>query len=118
MSRLIRKSNGAVLAEKIFVCETERDRTVGLLNHDRLADGEGMYFPRTRLIHTIGMKFAIDLVYLDEEMTVVKIVERMAPWRLSACLSADSVLELSSGAAKTLGISRGDKLDITSGEAS
>lgn len=84
----------------------------GLLDRTSLAEGEGMWFPRCRLIHTFGMKFPIDLVYLDERHQVCKVVEGLRPGRLSACLAADSVIELDFGAAEALGLCRGTKLKI------
>lgn len=54
------------------------------------------------------MRFAIDAVYFDSSMTIVKIVSRLHPWiGLSACLKASSVLEMKAGEAERLGLAIG-----------
>ena len=108
----IRKSDGATVIPALHVPSGARERTRGLLGRRGLADGEGMWFPKCRLIHTFGMKFPIDLVYLTKDNEVCKVVEGMRPGRLSACLAADSVIELKSGAANELGLGRGTRLQI------
>ena len=111
-ARAVREPDGATVIEPLHVCRAARERMRGLLDREALDDREGMWFPACRLIHTFGMKFAIDLVYLDEGGTVRKVVERLAPARLSACLGAESVIELKSGAARSLGLRRGITLKI------
>ncbi len=112
IARAIVEQNGVTVVERLHVARGARERTRGLLSHDSLPDGEGMWFPACRLIHTFGMKFSIDLVYLNEQLEICKIVEDMRPGRLSACLAAESVIELISGAAKKLGLSKGIRLKI------
>jgi hypothetical protein len=58
------------------------------------------------------MKFAIDLVYLDRKKKVRKIRKKMVPWRMSACLSAHSVLELPVGVIEASRTERGDQLEF------
>ena len=80
-------------------------RLVGLLGHSSLPDTESMLFEPGGGIHTIGMRFSIDVVYLDKDNTVLGIVEDMKPWRFSfAPKGTKAVLELSSGNAKRTGI--------------
>lgn len=112
MARAVLEHEERTVIERLHVARSWRERRRGLLDRDSLADDEGMWFPACRLIHTFGMKFAIDLVYLDERFEVCKIVEQLRPARLSACLAAESVIELSCGAARKLGLSRGDRLKI------
>ena len=64
-------------------------------------------------VHTIGMRFAIDILYLDRQYRVLKVRSRVKPWRLSFCLPARSVLELPSGVTEQSGTKVGDQLDIT-----
>ena len=111
-ARAVREPDGTVVIDPLHVCRTPRERMRGLLGRESLADTEGAWFPTCRLIHTFGMNFAIDAVYLDERLEVCKIVEGLRPSRLSACLAADSVIELKFGAAKALGLSRGTKLKV------
>jgi len=64
------------------------------------------------------MRFAIDLIYLDRDKVVLKIRHGVSPWRISACLSAHSVLELASGSVCRTGTSLGDILEFIPAEPS
>lgn len=88
-------------------------RLVGLLAHGSLGDNEGMFFCPGGSIHTIGMRFSIDVIYLDNDGKVLKIEPEMRPFRLSfAPKGTRSVLELSSGNAKRTGIYLEDTLEF------
>lgn len=88
-------------------------RLVGLLAHSSLGDNEAMYFCPGGSIHTIGMRFPIDVVYLDQSKKVLKIESTMKPFRLSfAPKGTCSVLELSAGNAKRTGINLEDTLEF------
>jgi hypothetical protein len=56
------------------------------------------------------MKFPIDVIYLDRKKRVRKVTRNLAPWRLSACLTAHSVLELPAGKADETQTQPGDLL--------
>lgn len=107
-----REPDGTVIIDPLHVCRTAPERMRGLLGRDAIGDSEGMWFPRCRLIHTFGMRFPIDLVYLSRTHEVRKIVEGLRPRRLSTCPLAHSVIELKSGAARQLGLRRGVRLRI------
>ena len=84
---------------------------VGLLGHARLADGEALIFPECHSIHTVGMRFAIDVVFVDRQWTVVELREALAPGRLIAPVwSAWGVIEAASGASQRCGLRIGDTL--------
>ena len=111
-ARAVHHSDQTVVIEPLHVARRFDERTRGLLDRTALADAEGLWLPRCRLVHTFGMKFPIDLVYLTESGEICKVVEGLRPARLSACLGAASVIELKSGAARTLGLTRGIRLQI------
>jgi uncharacterized membrane protein (UPF0127 family) len=73
-----------------------------------------MWIVPCEAVHTVGMRFAIDLVYLDRNHVVLKTRHGVTPWRISACLSAHSVLELASGSVRRTGTQPGDRLEFTS----
>ncbi len=104
--------DGGTVIDPLHIPDGARERMRGLLDYDGLDECEGMWFPSCRLIHTFGMKFTIDLVYLTSRMEVCKVVSPLRPARLSACLAADSVIELGFGAAQRLGLRRGVKVRI------
>ena len=68
-----------------------------------------------RRIHTIGMRYAIDAVYLDRQGRVLRIDEALRPGKVWAQQrGARHVLELPAGGAKRCGISAGDMLEVVS----
>jgi uncharacterized protein len=83
-----------------------------LLKHTELRPGEGLWISPCEAVHTIGMKFPIDVVYLSKRHKILKIRKAMPVWRMSACLRAHSVLELPSGTCDQTGTTPGDELDF------
>ncbi|MGA3095197.1 MAG: DUF192 domain-containing protein [Bryobacteraceae bacterium] len=101
-----------VLADRAEKADTSAKRRVGLLRHKSLAPGEGLWIVPCESVHTFFMKFPIDLVYLDKRLRVRKVRRAVPAWRLSACLTAHSVLELPAGSAAETGTVAGDELSI------
>jgi len=106
------QSRGSVLGHAVDVADTSSKRRVGLLKHERLEGGTGLWIVPCESVHTFFMKFPIDLVYLDRRRKVRKVRNAVPPWRLSACLAAHSVLELPAGTAAETGTRVGDELII------
>ena len=100
------------LGETIEVADTSEKRRVGLLKHTCLEPGSGLWIVPCESVHTFFMKFAIDLVYIDKKQKVRKARKAVPPWRLSACLSAHSILELPAGTIERTGTQAGDELKI------
>jgi len=96
----------------IEIADKGQRRRKGLLGRSGLASGEGLWIVPCEAVHTFGMRFAIDLVYLDRKNRVVKTRSHVGPGRLSACLSAHSVVELPSGTVQSKAIERGDLLEL------
>jgi uncharacterized membrane protein (UPF0127 family) len=102
-----------VVASRAKVASQGATRRKGLLGRKGLESGEGLWILPCEAVHTFGMKFAIDLVYLDRKHRVKKVLNAVPAWRLSACLSAHSVLELPAGTVRTTQTRRGDQLEIS-----
>jgi uncharacterized membrane protein (UPF0127 family) len=113
VSNLTRRT---LLASSVEVASSSRERRKGLLGRDNLASREGLWIVPCESIHTFFMKFSIDLVYLDRSMRVKKVRSDVPPWRLSACLTAYSVIELAAGSIKTSQTSPGDQLEFVAVE--
>ena len=94
----------------VDVADTSAKRRTGLLKHDRLEPGDGLWILPCESVHTFFMKFPIDLVYVDRMRRVRKVRSRVPAWRLSACLFAHSVVELPAGTAEQSGTKVGDQL--------
>jgi uncharacterized membrane protein (UPF0127 family) len=101
-----------LLAHAAEVADTSAKRRTGLLKHEKLESGEGLWIVPCESVHTFFMKFPIDLLYLDRHHKVRKARSAVRPWRLSACLLAHSVLELPAGTVKQSGTQAGDELVI------
>ena len=100
------------LADCVEVADNGAARRKGLLGRDGLPGGEGIWIVPCESVHTFWMKFPIDLVYLDRAKKVKKVKSGVPPWRLSACLSAHSVLEFASGTVKRTETRPGDRLEF------
>ncbi len=101
-----------VLAHCVEVADRSATRRKGLLGRDSLPAGEGIWIVPCESVHTFGMNFPIDLIYLDRNRRVKKVRSRVPAWRISACLSAHSVIELASGTVELTQTQRGDKLEF------
>ena len=113
MKILVRnRTRQTVLADAAEIADSSAKRRTGLLKHERLAPGEGLWIVPCESVHTFFMKFPIDLVYLDKQRKILKVRSAVPPWRLSLCLSAHSVLELPAGRAAETGTAVGDELSI------
>ena len=100
------------IGDEIWTAETSAQRRTGLLKHDRLEEGAGLWIIPCEAVHTFFMKFAIDLIYLDRQRRVRGLVRALAPWRLSMCLPAHSVIELPPGTIERTGTQKGDQLEL------
>ncbi|MGH9102082.1 MAG: DUF192 domain-containing protein [Acidimicrobiales bacterium] len=101
--------DGEVLAT-LQVAETLGQRVRGLLGRDGI---EGALLLRpARSVHTLGMRFAIDVAYCDADMVVVCTVP-MAPWRMGRPrLRVRCVLEARAGAFEQWRLRPGDRLEV------
>jgi len=108
--RVWNRTRDTVLGEAVDVADTSDKRRTGLLKHEGLGPGEGLWILPCESVHTFFMKFAIDLIYVDKRRRVRKVRSRVPAWRLSACLFAHSVVELPAGTAERTGTRVGDQL--------
>jgi len=107
------------LATSLAVADTHWTRLRGLLGlqSNDFPSGHGLWIVPCSGIHTLGMGFPIDVLYLDRSFTVVDIREAVQPWRFAPIRSkARSVLELPSLTAAQTKTLVGDRIDITTGK--
>jgi uncharacterized membrane protein (UPF0127 family) len=90
-------TRGTILATRIKVAATSLERRQGLLKSERLQSGDGLWIAPCEAIHTIGMRWPIDVVFLDGGYRIRKIARELAPWRMAVCFTGSSVLELPVG---------------------
>jgi uncharacterized membrane protein (UPF0127 family) len=90
-------------------------RMVGLLGRKRLPDGEALILRPCSSIHTLFMRFPIDIVYVDKEARVLKVVPSLKPFRFSGTLrSGHCTIELPVGTIARSNTDPGDQLTISS----
>src|SRR5258708_30366928 len=111
--KVLNLTRQTVLADCVEVADRGATRRKGLLGRSGLPAGEGLWIVPCESVHTFGMKFPIDLVYLDRKKKVKQVRSGVPPWRLSACLSAHSVLELASGTVRITQTRPGDTLEFS-----
>jgi uncharacterized protein len=102
---------GAVIADRVSVAATRAARRTGLLQRDTFEPGEALWIVPSRGVHTIGMRFAIDLVALDERGVVIDRVKALQPWRIRLPRRGTAgVLELPVGALDRSGTALGHRI--------
>ena len=85
-----------------------RARLLGLVGLGALDPAHGLWLPRTRSVHTGGMRLALDLLWLDHDGTVVRRDDGVGPGRLRGCRGAVSVVEVPAGAGARWAAALGD----------
>jgi hypothetical protein len=113
-SRLVvrNETRRVTVADSAQVANTSQRRRKGLLGVPTLEAGEGLWISPCESVHTCGMRFPIDLIYLDRKRRVRKIRASVVPWRISMCLLAHSVLELPAGTIDRTQTRPGDQLEF------
>ena len=95
------------------VADTFYTRLIGLLRDRTLEYGDGLWIKPCNSIHSIGMHFVFDAVFLDKDLKVVHLVRDMKPWRISKMVfAAKSVLEVPAGHILQTGTEIGDQFEM------
>ena len=106
----LRREDGRVVAESVIVADSTMRRLRGLLGKGDLPSGQGILLRPAWSIHTAFMRFPIDVVFLDADQVVVKIVPRLAAFKTASCRGAREVIELRAGECDRRGLSLGDRV--------
>jgi uncharacterized protein len=109
--RLVNRTRGALLADRVEVAAAIAERLRGLLGRTELPRGSALAIAPCAAIHTFFMKFAIDAVFLDRSGRVVRALPGLPPWRATRFhLRAAQVVELPAGTLARTGTREGDQL--------
>lgn len=114
---LVNAQTGTLIASSVEVARTSAARRRGLLGRDGLPHGSALAISRCNAIHTIGMRFAIDVVFVDSEGCVRKIVCGLPPWRIAISPPARVVIEFGAGELQPYGLHVGDRLALSPSRA-
>jgi hypothetical protein len=107
---LNRTRGDSVVCDRTEVADTIWRRMRGLLGRASLPAGSGMLFRGESSIHSAFMRFEFDAVFMDRELRVVGLAERIPPWRARAAKGARNILELAAGEISRTGVTIGDQL--------
>jgi uncharacterized protein len=101
-------TRNSVLADRAVLAGDSKARRTGLLKRDALPEGEGLIIAPCECVHTFGMRFPIDVVFVSKKRTVLKTVSSMAKRRIAMSVLADLTVELPAGTVARTGTAAGD----------
>jgi uncharacterized protein len=117
---VLNRTRRQYLATRLAVADTHWLRFCGLMGkpQNEFGDGNGLWITPCRGVHTWGMRFPIDVAYLDPDQVVVHVETGMRPWRFAPIrFQAASVLELPEHTLEATGTTIGDELEIHSNQS-
>ena len=100
----------SAVALEVDVAATRATRRRGLLGRESVGATEGLLLTPCKAVHTVGMRFPIDVIFIDRDGRAVRIVPALAPWRIAMSTRAKAVIELAVGTAAAADIQIGDML--------
>jgi uncharacterized protein len=89
-------------AIELYVAGSFLERLRGLLGTKTLEAYTGLLLADCNAVHMFFMRYALDIVYVDADFRIVKIVEDLHPWQISGCCKAKHTIELPAGTVKGL----------------
>lgn len=111
--RLRNLTTGKIVAANVVRGDTSWVRLRGFLFRDAVSPDEGIWFPNCSVIHMVGMRVPLDVIFLDEHGCVVNLRPQVARGRLVVgCRKAHSVVELGAGALERSDVLIGDCLSL------
>ena len=110
--QLINERTRTVLARDVELADSRKARRRGLLGRDRLEPDAALMLVPCAAVHTAFMRFSIDVLFLDRDGRVVKMVSGLRPWRVAACVRARSIVELPTGCIARCGVVLGDHVYV------
>jgi hypothetical protein len=112
------RTRNTYLATHLAVAGTHWSRLLGLMGKEAASfpAGKGLWIIPSRGVHTLAMKFPIDVLYLDKNKLVVHVEQNLKPWRVArVSMHTASVLELPGNTLNSSGTAVGDEIEIAIG---
>ncbi|NLL04747.1 MAG: DUF192 domain-containing protein [Clostridiaceae bacterium] len=107
-------SKNTILAVNLSIADNFLKRFIGLMFTKELPQGDGLHIIPCNSIHMCFMSFPLDVIFLNENMEIVSIIEGIRPWKVSKIVSkANSVLELPAGTIAKTSSTVGDKIILS-----
>lgn len=104
--------DGCLLLARVRHARLFHQRLFGLLFANPPGPGEGLLISPCRQVHTFGMRFAIDVAFLNHQGVIVQCTPSLTPFRMAGATDATQVLELRAGAIAELGLAAGQQLTL------
>jgi uncharacterized membrane protein (UPF0127 family) len=107
------RATGRILARRVRRADGWLSRFIGFLPRRTIAPDEGLWFERCGAVHTLGMRTALDIVFLDRDLRVLRIDANVRPQRLYVgARHAHVVAEFGPGFAQANPLAPGDQLSL------
>jgi uncharacterized protein len=108
----LRSAGAGTLADRIEPAFDSASRRRGLLGRDHLPTGHAIVIAPSNAIHTIRMRFAIDVLFVDRAGRVLAIRHGLRPWRVAVSLRAFAVIELPAGTLARCPVQVGERVTV------
>lgn len=105
-------TKGTVVADQVFIADTFLKRLQGLLGKPPLTAIQGLVIKPCNSVHTVGMGYPIDVLFLDDSHRIVQIAVAMLPGSVKIVLGSSYVVELAASRAQESSCSVGDKISL------
>jgi len=109
---LVDREAGSLIANMVEAALDSKSRRRGLLGRSALPDRHALVLAPCNAVHTVGMQFPIDVLFVSGDGRVVKVVERLGAWRIAGAIRASVTVELAAGMVRRTRVSVGDRLAI------
>lgn len=114
MKKIIIKKNSQIITDNAQRADNFFTRFKGLMFVKEIEDNYALHITPCNQIHMLNMRFALDVIYLDQNSRVVRVDENVQPGKICKTVrNAKSVIEMKASAAAKLGINQGDVLEMT-----
>jgi uncharacterized membrane protein (UPF0127 family) len=105
------------VATQVEIAATRGSRRRGLLGRDHLDEASAMLLAPCTSVHTVGMRFPIDVVFVDRQGYAVKVVRNLRPWRIALSFGGRAVIEMAAGSLRWGQVVPGDRLYLAPASA-
>lgn len=105
------RANTDCVIKNVYKTTNFIERMKGLLGSQKLSFNEGLLITPCSSVHTFGMRYTIDVLFLDNELTIIKMVKSLKPWRMAASNASNMVLELADNSIDKLQLKTGQRLE-------
>ncbi len=113
MSQVLNKTKDTVVVEEVTLATSMWARFWGLMGKKNLPAGHGLLIDPCSSIHMFFMRFPLDVVFLDKDGRVTKVVKEIKPWRMALGGGGKKALEIAPGTASAANVEPGDELTVT-----